>query len=76
VGLRKNGRYEDAVLEYKKALELEPDNKTAHLYITLAYIYTNQLKEAGEHADKAKSLGGRLPPAVEEKLVPYRAKKA
>jgi adenylate cyclase len=44
------GRFEEAVLAYKKALQLAPDNIFAHLGLTATYIMMGQEKEARAEA--------------------------
>ena len=44
------GRYEDAIVQYKKALKLEPDDLFTHLGLTITYIKLGREKEAQAEA--------------------------
>ena len=44
--LRDTGRFEEAVSAYKKAIQLAPDNITAHIHLTTTYIWMGREKEA------------------------------
>lgn len=54
--LAAHGKWDDAIKEYKKALDLEPDNYNAHYYSAVAYYYKNDRKTAKVEMDKAAQL--------------------
>ena len=47
--LRKTGDYKNALTYYKKALDFDPDHKSAHEYLGELYLETNQADKAREH---------------------------
>ena len=47
--LRKTGDYKRALTYYKKALDFDPEHKSAHEYLGELYVETNQLDKAREH---------------------------
>ena len=51
---RLTGRFEEAVSEYKKALQRSPDNLVAHVVLAVTYIMMGREKEA--HAEAAEVL--------------------
>jgi len=51
---RLKGRYEKAVHEYKRAIQLEPDDLFSHLNLTVCYVKLEQ--EANAHAEAAEVL--------------------
>jgi tetratricopeptide (TPR) repeat protein len=59
--LQLNGRTEDAVERYKKALELQPDHAEAHYNIGLAYLKLGDVASAEKHAQAAYAEGHPLP---------------
>ncbi|MDF2994975.1 MAG: tetratricopeptide repeat-containing protein [Xanthobacteraceae bacterium] len=46
--LRKTGDYTNALTYYTKALELDPDHKSAREYLGELYVETNQIEKARE----------------------------
>jgi adenylate cyclase len=52
--LRDTGRYEEAVSEYKKAIQRSPDNILAHIFLAACYMMMGREKEA--HAEAAEVL--------------------
>ena len=48
--LLKTGRFEEAVSAYKKAIQLAPDNFTAHLGLAITYSLMGREKEARAEA--------------------------
>jgi adenylate cyclase len=44
------GRYEEAIVEYKKALKLEPNDLFTHLGLAVTYIKLGREKEAQAEA--------------------------
>ena len=49
--LRRQGRYQDAINAYKRALQVEPRSETIYYNLALAYMDTKQLKNAIKCAD-------------------------
>lgn len=47
--LRKTGDYTTALTYYKKALDFDPDHKSAHEYLGELYVETGQMAKAREH---------------------------
>jgi Flp pilus assembly protein TadD len=47
--LRKTGDYSKALTFYQKALDFDPDHKSAHEYLGELYVETGQLAKAREH---------------------------
>lgn len=47
--LRENGQVEEAIGQYRKALEIDPDHLGAHEYIGQAYLKLHQPEKAKEH---------------------------
>ena len=43
---RNTGQYEKAILEYRKAIEQQPDNMFAHMHLAICYVYLNRLEDA------------------------------
>ena len=67
--LRNAGRQADAVQQFKKAIELDPEFAQAHAY--LATLLPNA--EATEAHAKAVSLSGKLPEAEQQLIVALQA---
>ena len=44
-------RYDESLIAYKKALEIDPKHRGAHEYIGIAYIQMSQLANAKIHLD-------------------------
>ena len=51
--LSKAGQYEEAIVEYQQALELEPRNLPVRVNLGLAYYKTAQISAAAEELAKA-----------------------
>jgi adenylate cyclase len=51
-GYRMVGRYEEAIVEYKKALKLEPDDLFTHLGLAITYIKLGREREAQAEASE------------------------
>jgi len=66
--LQKRGQIDDAIENYKKSLELNPDSAHAHYNLGLAYVIKKQHSVANEHAQKAYELGS-MPPGLRDKLI-------
>lgn len=59
----KNRQYEAAVLEWKKALELAPEESRSHNSLGVALAETGKMDEAIEHYRKALALNPQYPEA-------------
>jgi len=62
------GKNEQAMAEFKRAVELEPDNPTINYNAGLAYMKTKEYDKALAHAKKAYSLNFPLP-GLRNKLI-------
>ncbi|HFC46481.1 MAG TPA: tetratricopeptide repeat protein, partial [Dissulfuribacter thermophilus] len=60
--------YDDAVEAAQKAVSLAPTFGLAHNNLAVALYYKGMVKEAKEHAEKAKELGYPVHPDFLEKL--------
>jgi tetratricopeptide (TPR) repeat protein len=49
--LRNIKRYDESLVAYKRALEIDPKHRGAHEYIGIAYIQMSQLANAKIHLD-------------------------
>lgn len=47
--LRNQNKYDESLVAYKQALNLDPKHKGAHEYIGIAYVQMGQLDKAKEH---------------------------
>lgn len=54
--LAARGRMDEALAQYKKAIELDPENSNAHYYSGIAWFYKNNREEAKKELDKAMQL--------------------
>lgn len=61
VYLHRRGKLEEAVKQYRKALDRNPNSADAHYNLGLALVRLNRLKEANQEAHKAYALGHPLP---------------
>ena len=59
--LHKLGRIEAAVVQYKKALEINADSAYAHYNLGLAYVDQKNYQRANFHAQRAYQLGASFP---------------
>ena len=50
-------KYEEALLQYHQALQIQSDNPEAHYNLGLLYLDMDKLKKAKEHAKKAYDMG-------------------
>lgn len=51
-----DGRYDEAVKEYERALEIDPENARIHLLLGLTYAQLNKWEEALRYSKKATQL--------------------
>lgn len=68
------GMYDEAVAEFKKAIEINPSYATARNNLAVAYYCKEEFILAIEHCDKAIELGYRVHPKFLKELEPYRKK--
>jgi Flp pilus assembly protein TadD len=61
--LLKSGQYEKAAQEWRKAVELDPSQPTAHNNLGVALAETGKIREAAAHYLKALELSPRYPDA-------------
>jgi tetratricopeptide (TPR) repeat protein len=54
------GNWNEAIPFFNNALDIKPNSKEAHYYLTLAYFYTKKSDLAKTHADKARALGYKI----------------
>jgi tetratricopeptide (TPR) repeat protein len=59
--LQNTGRTDQAIENYKKALERNPVSLNAHYNLGLAYVSKKNFEEANRHAQQAYALGMTLP---------------
>jgi hypothetical protein len=57
--LQKRRRFEEAIVKWKKLLELSPDDEVAHQNLGMLLVYTGRREEAAAHIQKAKELKAR-----------------
>ena len=53
------GRFDEAIAEYRKALDLEPGNASITLNLGLAYYKSGRIPEAAKEFSKAQQIGTR-----------------
>lgn len=63
--LRRLGRLEDSVADLRSAVELEPNNASAHNNLALSLMENGHLSSALEELNIAVSLGCALPTVVD-----------
>ena len=56
----KINKYEDAIINYKKAIELSPDNATTFFHLGILYHDLNQYNEAIKSYKKAISINPNI----------------
>ena len=61
VALRKQGKWQDAVLEYRRALEIDPCDDTIYYNMGMAYAESENFSEALKCMEKALSFNSDLP---------------
>jgi tetratricopeptide (TPR) repeat protein len=66
--LRKSGEYEDAIKNYKKALEINPDFPEAHEYIGEAYLSIGNRDLAWKHYTELRRLESEEAEELLEKI--------
>ena len=66
------GNYEDALAEYKKALQLAPNAPHVHAVLAINYIFLDREEEARTSAAKALELMPNLSVAFVSKTSKYK----
>jgi len=68
IGLIREGKLEEAIQCWQKALEICPDDPLIHRNIGLTYVRQGRLDKAREHYLKAQDLGHRVNPELRQAL--------
>jgi tetratricopeptide (TPR) repeat protein len=68
-----SGMLEDGIREYRRVLEIDPDNARAQAGLTRAYYTRGEFHEAIVHCDRARKRGCTFDPAMLGTLEKYRA---
>ena len=68
------GMLDEAITEYKRAIEINPKYAQAHINFNLAitYYYKKEYSLAIKHCDRAIELGWEVSPELLDNLEPYR----
>jgi tetratricopeptide (TPR) repeat protein len=61
ISLRQQGKWQEAIEEYKLALKVVPDNAGLYYNLSMAFSEGNLLREARTHMEKAMELNPNLP---------------
>jgi adenylate cyclase len=69
---KQKGQYEDALTEFKKALQRAPDNASTHLTLAITYILLDREEEAHASAAKALELDPNISVAMTSKTWRYK----
>ncbi len=72
VALRITGRYEEAELAFKKAIQLTPDSILAHIGLTIAYSMMGREKEARAEAAEVMRINPKFSLDKYSNIIPYR----
>ena len=75
IHLQRAGRADEAIRNYKRVIELEPDSMNAYYNIGLAYLGQKQYSQANDAAQRAYALGAQFP-GLRDKLKAVNAWKA
>ena len=67
-----NGQYEDAIMEYKKALQRAPDAFHPHVGLAIAYILLDRKEEARTSAAKTLELNPNFSVTAASKTSKYK----
>jgi tetratricopeptide (TPR) repeat protein len=68
----KQHKLDDAILEYEKALAIDPDYAKVHYNLAITHYKKGNHTEAMKHCDRASELGVEIHQKVLESLKPYR----
>ncbi len=63
---------DEAIAHFKQAIIIEPGYANAHYNLALVYYAQGNYKVSLEYFDKAKELGTRVDPKIDELLQAYR----
>jgi tetratricopeptide (TPR) repeat protein len=66
------GMMDEAIAHFKQAIIIEPGYANAHYNLALVYYAQRNYKVSLEYLDKAKELGTRVDPKIDELLQAYR----
>ena len=66
------GRYDEAIAEFERALGINPNHPVAHMNLAIVYYREGYYTAAIRHCDRAMELGYRPHPGFLELLAPYR----
>jgi adenylate cyclase len=69
---RQTGQYQEAIIQYKKALHIAPDNILAHLSLASAYSLSGCDGEARAEADEVRRINPRFSLESYAKLLPFK----
>lgn len=67
-------RYEDAILAFKRSLNLNPNFLPAHFYLAISYTVLGRREEAGAEAIKFKRMSPYLSSETWKERLPYKNK--
>ena len=67
-----SGMLEDGIREYRKVLEIDPDNARALAGLTRAHYTRGEFHEAIVHCDRARERGCEFDPVMLGSLEKYR----
>ncbi len=68
----RKGKMNEAIAHFKQAITLEPGYAHAYYNLALAYYSQGKYRASLEHLEKAKALGARVDPGIDEFLQAYR----
>jgi Flp pilus assembly protein TadD len=63
-----SGDVDAGIREFRKAVEIAPENSRARAGLAMSYLSLGRYEEAAREFDKAKSLGVQFDPSVREAL--------
>jgi Flp pilus assembly protein TadD len=63
-----SGDVESGIREFRKVVEISPDNPRARTGLAMSYMALGRYEEASREFDKARSLGVRFAPSVREEF--------
>jgi tetratricopeptide (TPR) repeat protein len=69
---RLKGQYEKAVHEYKKAIQLQPDDMISHLNLTVCYVKLGREEDANAEAAKVLRINPKFSAESYAKHIPLK----
>jgi len=72
VAYRVLGRYEEAIVSYKKAISIEPASLIAHVALTIAYALDGKEMEAHAEAEEVLRMDPKFSVEPFAKAMPYK----